>query len=126
MRPAGASDATGIAAFAGDNRRKKYLGTLATLVAGVYWGGSGFGWFLWVETSKRQKVKKSKLWAAGLRGFIREDFCVMGPAAARDATGIAAFAGDNRRKKFGRTLASALAVMGWGGSGFWRFLVETG
>ena len=42
--------------FEGDNRRKKFWRTLASLVAGVCWGESSFGWFLgdYVEKSKRR------------------------------------------------------------------------
>ncbi|OWY73427.1 hypothetical protein B7486_03550 [cyanobacterium TDX16] len=56
MRPAGAPDATGIAAFEGDNRRKKFWRTLASVVAGMGWGASRFGWFL----VKNGKVKQDR------------------------------------------------------------------
>ena len=49
--------------FEGDNRRKKFLETIATLVAGTCWGASRFGWFLSENGLTQEGTKGS--WGEG-------------------------------------------------------------
>ncbi|OWY71914.1 hypothetical protein B7486_09700 [cyanobacterium TDX16] len=80
----------------------------------------------WAKSSKRQEVRESELWAAAMRACIRQFAGVMRPAGAPDATGGDEIEGDNRRKKFWRTLATRVAGVCWGGSRFGWFLVKNG